>query len=59
MPDSTFSGRNGIQGIWYQRELSFDTSMLKSGKNILTLTVPAGSVGAGVMYDYLRLELDE
>jgi rhamnogalacturonan endolyase len=59
MPDSTFSGRNGIQGIWYQRELAFDTSMLKSGKNTLTLTVPAGAVGAGVMYDYLRLELDE
>ena len=53
MPDSTFSGRNGIQGIWYQRELAFDTSMLKSGKNTLTLTVPAGAVGAGVMYDYL------
>ncbi len=59
MPDSTFSGRNGIQGIWYQRELAFDTSMLKAGKNTLTLTVPAGSVGSGVMYDYLRLELDE
>ena len=59
MPDSTFSGRNGIQGIWYQRELGFDTSMLKAGTNTMTLTVPAGDVGAGVMYDYLRLELDE
>jgi rhamnogalacturonan endolyase len=59
MPDSTFSGRNGIQGIWYQRELAFDTSMLKAGRNTMTLTVPAGDVGAGVMYDYLRLELDE
>jgi len=59
MPDSTFSGRNGIQGIWYQRELPFDTSMLKEGSNTLTLTVPAGPVGSGVMYDYLRLELDE
>jgi len=57
--DSTFSGRNGIQGIWYQREMAFDTSMLKAGQNTMTLTVPAGSVGAGVMYDYLRLELDE
>ncbi len=59
MPDSTFSGRNGIQGIWYQRELAFDTSMLKAGRNAMVLTIPAGSVGAGVMYDYLRLELDE
>jgi len=59
MPDSTFSGRNGIQGIWYQRELAFDTSMLKTGRNTMVLTIPAGSVGAGVMYDCLRLELDE
>ena len=59
MPDSTFSGRNGIQGIWYQRELAFDASMLKAGRNTMTLTIPAGDVGAGVMYDYLRLELDE
>jgi rhamnogalacturonan endolyase len=57
--DSTFSGRNGIQGIWYQRELAFHTSLLKAGKNTLTLTVPAGPVGAGVMDDYVRLELDE
>jgi rhamnogalacturonan endolyase len=59
MPDSTFSGRNGIQGIWYERELAFDTSRLKAGTNTMTLTVPAGDVGAGVMYDYIRLELDE
>jgi len=58
-PDSTFSGRNGIQGIWYEREMAFDTSWLKAGTNTLILTVPAGSVGAGVMYDYVRLELDE
>jgi len=59
MPDSTFSERNGIQGIWYQRELAFDTVMLKAGSNAITLTVPAGNLGAGVMYDYVRLELDE
>jgi rhamnogalacturonan endolyase len=58
-PDATFGSRIGIQGIWYQRELAFDTSMFKRGKNIMTLTVPAGSVSAGVMYDYIRLELDE
>jgi len=59
MGDSTFSGRNGIQGIWYERELGFDASALLSGRNTLTLTIPAGRVGAGVMYDYLRLELVE
>ena len=58
-PDATFGARIGIQGIWYEKELAFDTSMLKEGKNIMTLTVPAGSVSDGVMYDYIRLELDE
>ena len=52
-------GRNGIQGIWYQRELSFDAALMKSGENVMKLTVPAGGLTAGVIYDYLRLELDE
>jgi rhamnogalacturonan endolyase len=56
--DGTIS-RHGIQGLWYQRELAFDASLLKLGANTLTLTVPAGGVTAGVIYDYLRLELDE
>ena len=59
MGDGTFSGRNGIQGIWYERELAFAAALLLAGENTLTLTVPAGPVGAGVMYDSLRLELDD
>ena len=51
--------RHGNHGIWYERELAFDASLLKQGDNVLTLTVPEGSVNNGVMYDYLRLELDE
>ena len=58
-PEATFGARIGIQGIWYERELAFDTSMLNKGKNTMTLTVQAGSVSDGVMYDYIRLELDE
>ena len=50
---------HGSQGIWYERELAFDASLLKQGDNKLTLTVPAGNTTAGVIYDYLRLELDE
>ena len=57
--DSTFGGRNGIQGLWYERELSFSAKQMKTGENTLTLTVPAGSINAGVMYDYMRLELEE
>jgi len=50
---------NGIQGIWHENEFVFDASKLKTGTNTLTLTVPAGALTAGVIYDYLRLELDE
>ena len=51
--------RHQIQGIWYEKELAFDASMLKAGENRLILTVPSGPVNNGVLYDYLRLELDE
>jgi rhamnogalacturonan endolyase len=51
--------RHGIQGIWYEREVGFDASLMKAGRNVLTLTVPAGPVNNGIIYDYLRLELDD
>jgi rhamnogalacturonan endolyase len=51
--------RHGSQGMWYERELSFPANMLKQGTNTLTLIMPAGSVNSGVMYDYIRLELDD
>jgi rhamnogalacturonan endolyase len=51
--------RHSVQGLWYEREVVFDAALLKSGNNLLTLTVPAGPVNNGVIYDYLRLELDE
>jgi rhamnogalacturonan endolyase len=58
-PDSTFGMGNGIQGLWNEREVAFDAKLLKPGPNVLKLTVPAGPVGNGIIYDYLRLELDE
>lgn len=51
--------RHQIQGIWNEYRLEFDASLLQSGHNTLTLTVPAGNVTAGVIYDYLRLELND
>jgi len=33
--------------------------MLKPGANEMQLTVPAGELTSGVIYDYLRLELNE
>jgi rhamnogalacturonan endolyase len=51
--------RHSIQGLWYERDVTFDAALLKSGANVLKLTVPAGPINNGVIYDYLRLELDE
>lgn len=36
-----------------------DAGMMKAGTNTLTIIVPAGPVNNGMMYDYIRLELDE
>ena len=57
-PDGVIT-RHSIQGIWYERELQFDASRLRAGRNTLTLTVPAGPVNNGLIYDYIRLELEE
>jgi rhamnogalacturonan endolyase len=51
--------RHSIRGLWYERDVPFDAALLKPGPNTLTLTVPAGPVNSGVIYDYLRLELDD
>ena len=51
--------RDGIGGSWVERDLSFDASLMKPGENVLKLTIPEGGLTSGIMYDYLRLELDE
>ena len=50
---------NTDQGLWQQRTLKFDAALLKAGENTMTFTVPAGDLQSGVVWDYLRLELDE
>ena len=50
---------NTDKGLWQQRTLRFDAALLKPGENTLTFTVPAGDLSTGVVWDYLRLELDE
>jgi rhamnogalacturonan endolyase len=50
---------NTDMGQWQERDLTFDASLLQPGENTMTLTVPAGDVTTGVVYDYLRLELNE
>ena len=50
---------NTDKGMWREYVQTFDATLLKPGENEMTLTVPAGDVTSGVVYDYLRLELDE
>ena len=45
--------------VWQELALKFDAGILRKGGNEMTLTVPAGDVTTGVVYDYLRLELKE
>jgi len=51
--------RDGIGGYWMEHNLPFDASLMKAGMNMLTLTLPAGSLTSGILYDYLRLDLNE
>ncbi len=50
---------NTDQGYWQQRTLKFDAAKLRAGENTMTFTVPAGDLQSGVVWDYLRLELDD
>jgi len=50
---------NTNRGVWREYVQTFDAALLKQGENTIELTVPAGELTSGVVYDYLRLEVDE
>jgi rhamnogalacturonan endolyase len=50
---------NTDRGIWREYTQPFDGALLQAGENQMQLTVPAGDVTTGVVYDYLRLELKD
>ena len=50
---------NSDKGVWYQYAEKFDAGLLKPGENAVTFTVPAGDVTSGVVWDYVRLELND
>ena len=56
---SSTINRDAVQGNWFERDVSFDASMMRAGENTLTLSIPGGNATNGVEYDYVRLELDE
>ena len=45
--------------MWNQYIVKFDASLMKAGMNEMTFTVPAGDVTTGVVWDYVRLELND
>jgi rhamnogalacturonan endolyase len=49
--------RDGIGGSWGEHDVTFDASLMHVGRNVVKLTIPAGGLTSGIMYDYLRLEL--
>lgn len=51
--------RDGLQGSWLEKDVTFDAALMKEGKNVLKLTIPAGGLTSGIIYDYLRLEVNE
>lgn len=51
--------RSGNHGLWNEREVAIDGTLLANGMNTIKLTIPGGQVVAGVLYDYLRLEAVE
>jgi Polysaccharide lyase family 4, domain III len=50
---------NTDTGVWEEYKQEFEAALLKPGENEIQLTVPAGELTSGVVYDYLRLELNE
>jgi rhamnogalacturonan endolyase len=59
LPVTGVMHRDGIRGYWFERSVPFDATLLKAGPNVVKLTNPARGWVDGVLYDYLRLELDE
>lgn len=49
--------RHGSHGIWHEDDLKFPATLLKEGGNEIVITVPAGSLNSGVVYDCIRLEI--
>lgn len=59
LPESGVMHRDGIRGVEILRDLKFDAAYLTSGTNVIELTKHARTWTDGVLYDYLRLELEE
>ncbi len=59
LPSTSAMQRDGIRAYWVERPISFDATLLKEGTNVIQLHSRANSWAQGVMYDCVRLELDD
>ena len=59
LPESGVMHRDGIRGKEIYRDLRFDAALLSTGTNVIELRKAARSWVDGVLYDYLRLELED
>jgi len=59
LPSTSAMQRDGIRAFWVERPLPFDATQLRNGINVIKLKSHATSWSQGVMYDVVRLELDE
>jgi rhamnogalacturonan endolyase len=59
LPESGVMHRDGIRSdSLTERDLKFDAALLKPGENVIALTKQVRTWTDGVLYDYLRLELN-
>jgi rhamnogalacturonan endolyase len=59
LPATSAMQRDGIRAYWTEKPLAFDGHRLTAGWNSIKLVSHANSWSQGVMYDYLRLELND
>ncbi len=58
LPNMGVMHRDGIRSIEVERDLKFDASLLKAGENVVELTKQVRTWTDGVLYDYVRLEVN-
>jgi hypothetical protein len=59
LPSTSAMQRDGISGYWLEKDISFDASLLVRGANSIQLLSHAHNWSQGVMYDCVRLEVNE
>ena len=59
LPSTSAMQRDGIRAYWIEKPVGFDAALFKPGENVIQLKSHANSWSQGVMYDCVRLEMQE